>query len=148
MNIEQSNSQSFFNKILAAFDTVKSAPNEAVELPVLNLVDFLNELIEREVYFDVGENEFKVINPGRLNITDRNFLTNNYDVVLCTLQQCLLVKYLFTISPTALNIFSSEITGGNKRLSGSERHTKSSDFTKPEIVCFVTKKWYRRILHK
>jgi hypothetical protein len=104
----------------------------------------LNRLIENGVVFEVSADGFLLYDDNRtLKTSDKEFLKLNYADVLCTIQQALLVKHLFSHSPEQFEDFAFEI---------SERKSLMSDsnITDYELyraaVMDVTRIWFENLL--
>ncbi len=70
----------------------------------------LNRLIEAGIQFEVSADDFQSIDTGQiLNVLDKEFLKLNDAIILCELQQSLLMKNLFNNSPQCLEDFRFEI---------------------------------------
>ncbi len=113
----------------------------------------LNRFIEVGCAFDVSTDDFQVIDSNRiLKTSDREFLELNDVVILCQLQQSLLMKHLFSHSPEQFEDFSFEMLGREAIFS---ENCLNSSLTKADETPFeiyfeavkgVTKKWYSDLL--
>lgn len=104
----------------------------------------LNRLIENGVVFEVSADDFQTIDPSQiLKTSDKEFLKLNYSDVLCTIQQALLVKHLFSHSPEQFEDFASEISDRESLMS-------DSNITAYELyraaVMDVTRIWFENLL--
>ncbi len=113
------------------------------------LTDILNRFIEKGITFDVSADDFQVIDANRiLKTSDKEFLELNAAAILCTLQQSLLVKHLFSHSPEQFEDFAFEIQE-RECLSSPLRITDKTQF---EIYCeavkCVTRRWFTELLEK
>jgi hypothetical protein len=72
--------------------------------------NMLNRFIDRGVWFEVSADKFLIYDEKEtLKRSDLEFLKIHYSEVLCTLQQSLLTKHLFSHSSELLENFSFEI---------------------------------------
>jgi hypothetical protein len=108
------------------------------------LTDILNDMIGAGVCFDVSENEFQILNAERLNQAAIDFLTVNRREVLCTLQQSLLVKHLFSHAEHSFEDFSDEAYEREGILTDGGKVSIEAHF---EAVRDVTKKWFAGLLN-
>ncbi len=111
------------------------------------LHEALNRFITDGITFDVSADDFQMIDPAeRLKASDKEFLKLNGAAILCTLQQSLLMKHLFSHSPEQFEDFAFEITE-RECLSSPLRIT---DKTRYEIyfeaVKSTTRKWFADLL--
>jgi hypothetical protein len=111
--------------------------------------EVLNRFITDGITFDVSADDFQTIDPAqRLKASDKEFLKLNGAAILCTLQQSLLMKHLFSHSPEQFEDFAFEITE-RECLSSPLRIT---DKTRYEIyfeaVKSTTRKWFADLLLK
>ncbi|MEJ7862366.1 MAG: hypothetical protein WKF90_12115 [Pyrinomonadaceae bacterium] len=128
---------------------------ELAELKAEKLHAELNRFIENGVAFDVSSDDFLFIDTAQtLKLSDMEFLKLNHSIVLCTLQQSLLVKHLFSHSPEQFEDFAFEIQ--EREAIFSEVSTNSpltiTDKTPFEIyfeaVKSITHKWFADLLEK
>jgi hypothetical protein len=113
------------------------------------LHEALNRFITDGITFDVSADDFQTIDPAqRLKASDKEFLKLNGAAILCTLQQSLLMKHLFSHFPEQFEDFAFEITE-RECLSSPLRIT---DKTRYEIyfeaVKSTTRKWFADLLLK
>jgi hypothetical protein len=115
----------------------------------------LNRFIENGVTFDVSTDDFQIVdNAGSLKTSDREFLELNYSITICTLQQSLLMKHLFSHSPEQFEVFAFEITEREAVISEDclNSQVTKGDKTRFEIyfraVESVTRKWFDELLKK
>jgi hypothetical protein len=115
----------------------------------------LNRFIENGVAFDVSTDDFQTIDSNQtLKKSDIEFLELNYTIVLCYLQQSLLMKHLFNHSPDQFEDFAFEI---QEREAIFLEVSTNSPLTKADktpfeiyfaVVKEVTKRWYADLLEK
>jgi hypothetical protein len=147
------------------FDTALPSINQKIYVPKNNdeLADFkaeklhevLNKFIFAGVTFDVSIDDFQIVdNAGILKTSDREFLELNYSIILCTLQQSLLMKHLFSHSPEQFEDFAFEI---REREAIFSENCLNSQLTKGDKTRFeiyfqavksVTRKWFSELLKK
>jgi hypothetical protein len=109
--------------------------NELAELKSGKLHEVLNRFIEKGITFDVSADEFQTIDANRiLKTSDKEFLKLNGAAILCTLQQSLLMKHLFSHSPEQFEDFACAVV---------ERESFSIHC---EAVYDVSKNWFIRLL--
>ena len=125
----------------------RETPKNSTQTEDPSLVAILNEMVNSGAKFEVGEDEFQVINAGSLSQLDRDFLKINNQGVLCTLQQALLVQHLFSNSQQSLSNFASEIAEREKSLAATVAHANLNDIHF-QAVCEVTRRWYSELLQK
>jgi hypothetical protein len=128
---------------------------EQAEIKTDYFHDVLNRFIENGVAFDVSTDDFLFIDTAQtLKLSDMEFLKLNHSIVLCTLQQSLLVKHLFSHSPEQFEDFAFEI---QERESIFSEECLNSPLTKADktpfeiyfaVVKEVTKKWFAELLEK
>jgi hypothetical protein len=135
--------ESFFADILAAIDYGQREPEVLREQQDENLTDILNRIIQTGAHFDVTIDEFKTANSLDLRQSDRDFLDLNKSDVLCTLQQSLLSKHLFSHRKDMLSDFAFEIAEREAIMSGDG---SESFFIHCEAVKDITKKWFLSLL--
>jgi hypothetical protein len=150
-------------KAFDTFDTALPSINQKIYVQKTNdaLADFkaeklhevLNKFIFAGVTFDVATDDFQIVdNAGILKTSDREFLELNYPIVLCQLQQSLLIKHLFSHSPEQLEDFAFEIEEREAVISEESLETQvtKGDKTRFEIyfdaVKFTTRKWFAGLL--
>ncbi len=102
-------------------------------------------MIEESTNFDVGTDSFELCGSDHLQQLDGDFLILNKPVVLCTLQQSLLVKHLFNGSPDKLEDFSFEIY---EREAITCEDGEQSETIHCEAVKQVTNKWFTYLLEE
>jgi hypothetical protein len=117
------------------------------------LHEILNRFIFAGVSFDVSTDDFQIVdNAGILKTSDREFLELNYSIILCTLQQSLLMKHLFNHSPEQFEDFAFEIREREAIFSEDclNSQVTKGDKTRFEIyfraVESVTRKWFDELL--
>jgi hypothetical protein len=129
--------------------------NELAEIKTDYFHTELNSFIENGVAFDVSSDDFLFIDTAQtLKLSDMEFLKLNHSIVLCTLQQSLLMKHLFSHSPEQFEDFAFEIL--EREAIFSEVSTNSpltiTDKTPFEIyfeaVKSITHKWFAELLEK
>lgn len=122
--------------------------DELAEYKAEKFHQVLNRFIEKGITFDVAENDFQVIDPAQvLKISDREFLKLNDAAILCTLQQSLLMKHLFSHSPEQLEDFAFEIAE-RECLKTPLRITDKTRFEIYfEAVKSVTRIWFDLLLN-
>jgi hypothetical protein len=145
------------------FDTALPGINQKIYVPKNNneLLDFkaekLHEILNRFIFagitFDVATDGFQIVdNAGILKTSDREFLKINFSIILCQLQQSLLMKHLFSHSPEQFEDFAFEIRErqaifSENCLNSQLRITVETNF---EIyfraVESVTRKWFSGLL--
>ncbi len=113
------------------------------------LHEVLNKFISAGVSFDVSADDFQAIDRANtLKASDREFLKLNGAVILCQLQQSLLVKHLFNHSPEQFEDFAFEIAE-RESLNTPLRIT---DKTRYEIyfqaLRLSTRRWFAELLEK
>lgn len=81
--------------------------------------------------FDVSADDFQIFGADNLQDAEKEFLRINKPEILCTLQQGLLVKYLFFQKPEIRETFVSKIK------------ERGATF---EAVNEITAKWFTRLL--
>jgi hypothetical protein len=128
---------------------------EQAELKSDYFHDVLNRFIENGVAFDVSSDDFLFIDTAQtLKLSDMEFLKLNHSIVLCTLQQSLLVKHLFNHSPEQFEDFAFEI---QERESIFSEECLNSPLTKTDktpfeiyfaVVKEVTRRWFADLLKK
>lgn len=118
-----------------AFDTFDTClPNVNQKNSIAeSLIERLNRMIAAGASFDVATDDFQVCGADKLTDAEKGFLAINKIQILCTLQQGLLVRHLFSHKPELQQIFISQI---EKR--GADLQT----------VCEITTKWFARLLEK
>jgi hypothetical protein len=117
------------------------------------LYEVLNKFIADGITFDVAAADFLFIDTAQtLKLSDMEFLKLNHSIVLCTLQQSLLMKHLFSHSPEQFEDFAFEIRESEAIFSEDclETPLTKADKTPFEIYCEavkdVTKKWFSELL--
>lgn len=130
------NQDNFFADTLAAIDQSSPQPQSAI-------ITTLNSIIERGNLFNVTENNFEII--GEITEVEKDYLRINKEPILCTLQQSLLMKYLFSHSKYLFSDFAFEIAEAQtRRVEANCLFTYEVYF---EAVREVSKKWFVRILN-
>lgn len=81
--------------------------------------------------FDVSAEDFQIFGTDNLSQTEKDFLAINKMEVLCTLQQNLLVKHLFSEKPELRQNFITKIEERGARF---------------EAISEITAKWFARLL--
>jgi hypothetical protein len=157
-NLDKKQPFDTFDTALPSTNQKNYAPKETDELAEIKTDYFhteLNRLIENGVAFDVSADDFLFIDTAQtLKLSDMEFLKLNHSIVLCTLQQSLLMKHLFSHSPEQFEDFAFEIQ--EREAIFSEVSTNSplriTDKTRFEIYCeavkCVTKRWFADLLKK
>jgi hypothetical protein len=150
-------------KAFDTFDTALPSINQKIYVPKNNdeLLDFkaekLHEILNRFIFagvtFDVSTDDFQIIdNAGILKTSDREFLELNYSIIICTLQQSLLMKHLFNHSPEQFEDFAFEIREREAIISEECLNTplRITAKTRFEIyfqaVKTTTRKWFDELL--
>jgi hypothetical protein len=135
-------------------DTPKNN-NELAEIKAEKFHDVLNRFIEAGVAFDVSSDDFLFIDTAQtLKLSDMEFLKLNHSIVLCTLQQSLLVKHLFNHSPEQFEDFAFEIREREAIFSEVSTNSALTKLAKTpfEIYCeavkCVTRRWFADLLEK
>jgi hypothetical protein len=106
----------------------------------------LNRFIENGTTFDVSADDFQVIDTNqKLKTSDKEFLKLNSAVILCHLQQSLLMKHLFSHSPEQFEDFAFEIYEREAIMTGDGRESFSIHC---EAVKDVSKNWFSKLLNK
>ncbi len=104
----------------------------------------LNRFIDEGITFDVSADDFQVIDTNQiLKTSDREFLEINSAIILCQLQQSLLVKHLFSHSPEQFEDFACAIAEREAIMTGDGIE---SFFIHCEAVKDVSKNWFIRLL--
>ncbi len=121
--------------------------NELADFKSKKLHKILNEFILAGVTFDVSTTDFQIIdNAEILKTSDKEFLKINFSIVLCQLQQSLLVKHLFSLSPERFEDFCFEIVEReclNSPLTITDKTRFEIYF---EAVKSTTRKWFADLL--
>jgi hypothetical protein len=145
------------------FDTALPSINQKIYVPKNNneladiksekLHEILNRFIFAGVTFDVATDDFQIVdNAKSLKASDREFLELNFSIILCQLQQSLLMKHLFNHSPDLFEDFAFEITEREAIIS---EDCLNSQLTKADKTSFeiyfeavksVTRKWFDELL--
>jgi hypothetical protein len=127
--------------------------DELLDFKAGKLHEVLNRFIENGVTFDVAIDDFQIIDQAQvLKTSDKQFLELNYSIVLCQLQQSLLMKHLFSHSPEQFEDFAFEITERESIISEESLETQvtKGDKNRFEIyfdaVKFTTRKWFAGLL--
>ncbi len=113
---------------------VKTSSATVEVLPGRQSVSFterLNAMIAAGASFNVSIDDFQICGAGNLSEAEKEFLTVNKISVLCTLQQGLLVKHLFSQKPELRQTFVTKV------------EERGADF---EAVREITAKWFARLL--
>ncbi len=141
----------FFAEVIAAIDYADH-PTETKQ--DVSLTGSLNRMIAAGASFDVGMDNFQIFGADYLTEAEKGYLEVNKIYVLCTLQQSLLVKHLFSHSPEKFEDFSFEIL---EREAINFENCLNSTLTKADETPFeiyfeavkgVTKKWFADLLEK
>jgi hypothetical protein len=111
------------------------------------LHEILNRFIANGITFDVSTDDFQIVDNAKiLKTSDREFLELNYSIILCQLQQSLLMKHLFNVSPERFEDFAFEITE-RECLNSPLRITAETRFEIYfEAVKSTTRKWFADLL--
>jgi hypothetical protein len=126
---------------------------EQAEIKTNHFHKVLNQFIEAGVTFDVAGDDFLFIEKAQvLKLSDMEFLNLNQAAILCTLQQSLLMKHLFSHSPEQFEDFAFEIREREALVSRDYPNlplTKTAE-TPFEIyfqaVKQITQKWFKEFL--
>jgi hypothetical protein len=119
--------------------------DELAEIKTNHFHKVLNQFIEAGVTFDVAADDFLFIDKAQtLKLSDMDFLILNKAAILCTLQQSLLMKHLFSIAPEQFEDFAFEITERESLLSITAKTSYEIYF---EAVKSVTRKWFAELLN-
>lgn len=138
------NEESFFADILASIDYGRAVPELLRERQGESLTELLNPMIEAGVWFEVSADKFLIFDEWQvLKLAELQFLKLNYSDVLCTLQQSLLTKHLFSHSKHLLSDFAFELYEREGILTGGGAVSIEAHF---EAVRQVTKKWFTDLL--
>jgi len=120
--------------------------NEVAEIKSNKLHEVLNRFIEKGITFDVSTTDFQVIDAMQnLKTSDIEFLELNYSIILCQLQQSLLMKHLFSHSPEQFEDFAFEIYERESLLTKAAKTSFEIYF---EAVESTTRKWFTNLLGK
>lgn len=141
------------------FDTALSSVNQKIYVSKSNddlarfeadtFHEILNAFIERGITFDVSADDFQVIDTHQiLKTSDKEFLKLNGALILCHLQQSLLMKHLFSHSPEQFEDFAFEIAERECLMSPLRITDKTRFEIYLEAVKDVTKKWFAELLNK
>lgn len=95
------------------------------------LTESLNRMIAAGASFEASTDDFQIHGANKLSESQKRFLEINKLPVLCTLQQMLLVKYLFAQKPNVRQQFVSEV------------NRQGASF---EVVRRITFEWFARLL--
>ena len=88
------------------------------QMPVeSSFVERLNLMIYAGASFDVSVDDFEIVGAENLTDAEKDFLPAHKPEILCTLQQCLLKKYL---SPFDLEMFIDEVRERSAIISNGE----------------------------
>jgi hypothetical protein len=136
------NPESFFEDILAAIE-FNPLVETIQEAKPKTIVEQLNSMIARGVSFDVLVNRFDTVGD-RLDESEKHFLSINRDSILCTLQQALLMKYLFSHSKDLFSDFAFEMAECESLI--VERAGAEVEDSHFQSVFGVTQKWFSRLL--
>ncbi len=118
--------------------------NELADIKSEKLHEILNRFIESGVTFDVSTDDFQIVDNAKiLKTSDKQFLELNYSIILCQLQQSLLMKHLFSHSPERFEDFAFEITEREAMLTKTDEKDFEIYF---QIVKSVTRKWFADLL--
>jgi hypothetical protein len=111
------------------------------------LHEVLNRFIEAGITFDVSADDFYFIDAAQiLKLSDMEFLKLNDALILCHLQQSLLMKHLFSHSPERFEDFAFEIRE-RESLNTPLRITDKTPFEIYfEAVKSTTRKWFAELL--
>jgi len=121
---------------------VKTSSATVEVLPGRQSVSFterLNAMIAAGASFNVSIDDFQICGAENLTETEKQFLTVNKPLVLCTLQQSLLMKYL------PIDLIPDFIFEVKERTAIVEDGADSTD-TPFEIVRDVTREWFADLL--
>jgi hypothetical protein len=117
------------------------------------LHEILNRFIANGITFDVSTDDFQIVDNAKiLKTSDREFLELNYSIILCQLQQSLLMKNLFNHSPEQFEDFCFEIAereaiNSEECLNTQLRITAETRFEIYfEAVKSTTRKWFADLL--
>lgn len=132
---ENQNAKDYFFETRGAMESYR---------PAESISKRLDSLIGKGAAFDVAEDDFIITGAENLSESERRYLDFNKAPVLCTLQQRLLVKYLFCDSAELLNDFAVEIYE-RESIQAEETHVYTYD-TYFAAVSETTKKWFARLL--
>ena len=118
--------------------------DELADIKNERLHEILNKFISAGVTFDVSTDDFQIIDNAKiLKTSDREFLELNYSIILCQLQQSLLMKHLFHHSPERLEVFAFEIREREAMLTKTDEKDFEIYF---EVVKSTTRKWFAGLL--
>ena len=124
-------------------DTPKNN-DELLDFKAGKFREVLNRFIENGVTFDVSIDDFQIIdNAGILKTSDKQFFELNYSIIICQLQQRLLMKHLFNHSPERFEDFAFEIAERELLLTKADEKDFEIYF---QIVKSVTRKWFAVLL--
>lgn len=132
---------SFFARVLSNVDYSQTAPEAIREAETMSLIDTLNQMVGRGASFDVGADKFNTF--GTVSQPDKDFLSINRESILCTLQQSLLMKHLFSHSQSSFSDFAFEIAERESHLTEQGKVSIEAHF---EAVREVTQKWFTGLL--
>lgn len=120
--------------------------NELADFKSEKLHEVLNQFIEKGITFDVSADDFQFIDPWQnLKASDKEFLKLNDAVILCQLQQSLLMKHLFSHSPEQFEDFAFEIV---KRESLLTITAKTPFEIYRTVVEDVTRTWFEKLINE
>jgi hypothetical protein len=127
--------------------------NDLADFKADKLHEVLNRFIAGGITFDVAADDFLFIDTAQtLKLSDMEFLKLNHSIVLCTLQQSLLMKHLFNQSPERFEDFAFEVRECEAIFSEDclETPLTKADKTRYEIyfeaVKCVTRRWFNELL--
>jgi hypothetical protein len=144
---EKDAAESYQKLVSSTFELGQIPKNndELADYKAEKLHEVLNRFIEKGITFDVSATDFQVIDPAQiLKTSDREFLKLNDAAILCTLQQSLLMKHLFSISPDALEDFTFDVAERGAIM------TNGADIpfaVHCEAVKDVSSNWFDRLLN-
>jgi hypothetical protein len=127
--------------------------DELLDFKAEGLHEILNRFIENGITFDVSADDFQTIdNAGILKTSDKQFLELNYSIILCQLQQSLLMKHLFNHSPKQFEDFAFEITEREAIISEDCLNSPLTKGDKTDFEIYfqavksTTRKWFDELL--
>jgi hypothetical protein len=133
---------SFFARVLSNVDYSQPEPETLRQRQAVSLIDTLNQMIDAGAAFDVGAESFEPCGAS-LSRAGQDFLSINKNAVLCTLQQSLLMKNLFSNSESSFSDFALEIAERESYLTEGGKVSIEAHF---EAVREVTQKWFGNML--
>lgn len=118
--------------------------DELADIKSEKLHEILNRFIADGVRFEVSDDGFQIIDSNQnLKASDKEFLKLNDAAILCQLQQSLLTKHLFSLSPELIEDFAFEI---EEREALMAINNDESFPSQSEAVRDVSKNWFNYLL--